>query len=586
MVLLLTLLLGALGTPSASATTTTVTLVPGKGGRVAVGLDQAPTTCNPNASPTTNWATQAVLGAVLPSAFIVNEKGMPELNQALLQQAEVISTSPQTVVYDINPRAEWSDGKPFSAEDFVYAWQQQAQGAGFTGTPDLETSRLGYADIASVKGSSSGRTVTVVFSTPYADWRMLFSDMLPAHVMNQVGWNPECTTVDPAIDLSAGPWELSEDGGGLALVHNPHWWGTKPALDRIDLRFAPDADQLAAWLRDGVVDVAAPTSFDPAYLTSVAAEPDVQGVATPATTFLQLDFSTTGTETLDPTVRLAIANAVDRQDLIDTVAGWADSSIQPSASHLYAQSQSAYPDSSVVLNTLAGTTVSAQKATTPAPFPTDADLPETVHLLTTRGYGRAPDGTWLDPTGKPLVLDVALDTGDAWAYETGIELVHQLQRAKFTVTTMTEPDAASAGNALAAGDVDMAVLPMASSAYPTQGLSWYTSALGPPGLLGSQNWTNLDDPDVNSNLQSAAEELNPVTAQPTYDQVDRDLWTSMVALPLFAEPWTMSWNAAILGVVPNAFAPTLLWDAQNWSIGVAEPAGHSGTPNVRGGPPR
>jgi peptide/nickel transport system substrate-binding protein len=580
-VVVLGVVVGACGNAGATSPSTDK-LVAGVGGTVSVGLDTPPTGCNPNAMATNVLATETVLAPVLPSAFVVDEKGVSELNQTLLQQAEVVSTSPQTVVYTINPKARWSDGKAVSAQDFIYAWQQQADGGISGSTADVATSRLGYADIASVKGSSNGLTVTVVFATPFSDWRMLFADLVPAHVMERVGWNPPCTSVDPTIDLSAGPYEIaSVSDTSVHLERNPYWWGARPDVQELVVRFATNAAQLASWLRDGTVQVAQPTDFDPTYLNAVASSPRLQSAAGPSSTFLQLDFATLGPTTNDATVRLAIADAIDRQTLLEDTAAWADSSIVASASHLYAQLQSAYPDSSEITNSLSGTTTTLTKSSGIPPFPATADLAETTHLLTSRGFLRTADGTWLNPDGSAMVLRVGIDSGDAWASATGSDLVRQLQRAKFTVVATKYPDVVSVGNALANNQLDLAVLPMFASAYPTQAIAWYTTTLGAPGILGSQNWTNLDDPDITFDLDNAAQQLNPVTAQPIYDQVDQALWTSMAALPLFAEPWTTAWSTSVLDVVANPFAPELLWNAQNWSIGVLEPSGYSGTPIVR-----
>ena len=87
-------------------------------------------------------------------------------------------------------------------------------------------STAGYRDIRSVKGSNKGRTVTVVFRTPFADWQMLFSNLLPAHIMEKTGWNPACTTVDPAIDLSGGPFQIAKvTAQSIVLRANPEMVG-------------------------------------------------------------------------------------------------------------------------------------------------------------------------------------------------------------------------------------------------------------------------------------------------------------------------------------------------------------------------
>jgi peptide/nickel transport system substrate-binding protein len=110
---------------SAGSTTTSNPWVPGTGGTITVGIDQAPTGCNPNTGSGDTWANRLVLEPVLPSAFNVDANGQATYDPALINQAELQSTNPETVVYDINPKAVWSDGKAVTASDFVYTWQQE-----------------------------------------------------------------------------------------------------------------------------------------------------------------------------------------------------------------------------------------------------------------------------------------------------------------------------------------------------------------------------------------------------------------------------------------------------------------------------
>ena len=167
------------------------------GGRISFGTDQGPTGCNPHTPTGDSSATQLLLAAVLPSPFFVDFNGDVAPNPNLIQQSELVSTKPETIVYTLNPQAVWSDGVPITAKDFIYSWQEQR--ADVPADQNAVASVAGYRDIASVKGSNNGRTVTVIFRTPFADWKMLFANLLPAHIMEKVGWNPTCATVNPAI---------------------------------------------------------------------------------------------------------------------------------------------------------------------------------------------------------------------------------------------------------------------------------------------------------------------------------------------------------------------------------------------------
>ncbi len=136
----------------------------------------------------------------------------------------------------INPKAVWSDGVPVTADDFIYAWQsQRGDGTDVDGQPDQVASTLGYRDVARVTGSHDGRTVTVVFSQPYADWRIMFNHMVPAHIARKVGWNTGFATFDPEVDLSAGPLLLASvsSSGTAVLMRNPSWWGTPSVLSSV-----------------------------------------------------------------------------------------------------------------------------------------------------------------------------------------------------------------------------------------------------------------------------------------------------------------------------------------------------------------
>ena len=623
-----TLLSGGAASSAASAasaasasTTTTNPWVPGTGGTLTVGIDQAPTGCNPNTASGDTWADRLILEPVLPSAFTVNADDQAVYDPALITQAELQSTNPETVVYTINPHAVWSDGRPVTAEDFVYTWLAERGTGGPVGTPSLSPGstagsgttgasgttgstggtptptpaalptpsapttlpgatgatgpELGYRQIASVTPSGKGRTFTVVFKTPYADWQSLFDDLLPAHVLERTGWDPPCTTLDPAVDLSAGPYVLHKvvPGKEVVLVRNPRWWEQLPPLQKIVVKIASGPPELASWLASGTVDVALPTGFDEQYLESVTSQPRLASQVQASTTFLQLEFSMTTPSTAALDLRLGIAYAIDRQAIVNDVVGWADSTIVPAASHLFAQTQQGYPSHKpppLQVSGQPGSTTTTVPPTSPTatPFPPGADLPETTRLLSAAGALRVGDGPWTLPTGKPLLLHMAVDTADSWATAASELLVHQLDAAGIGVTVIAAPSAQAAGLDLARGTAGMALLPMHSSAYPSQAVAWYTPLLGPAGTGGSQDWSNFDDPKVNALLEKATQELNPVDAAPVYSKVDAALWQQMVALPLFTEPSVLAWSGMTAGISPNPNGPSLLWETQNWALRV------------------
>lgn len=590
-----------------STTTTTNPWVPGLNGTMTVGIDEAPTGCNPDTAAGDTWADRLLLEPVLPSAFLVGTDGQPGYDSAVISQAELQSTNPETVVYTINPKAVWSDGRPITATDFTYTWKEERGISGPVGAvtggiattvtpggPAATTATsvpgatattgpaIGYRQIKSVKASNQGRTVTVVFKTPYADWQSLFDDLLPAHVMDKTGWDVSCSDLDPSIDLSGGPFQIAKvSRSEILLDRNPRWWQQVPNLARIVVKIASGPSQLARWVAKGAVDVALPSGYDEQYLESVTSDPSVGTQSQLSTTFLELQFSTTSPATKAVDVREAVAHAVDRQSLVNQVVGWSDSSIVPAASFLYAQTQSGYPGPKppplqvegqpgyATTTTTTSKTSKTTKTAVATAFPSTADLGATTRLLTNLGYTRAVDGAWEDPTGKPFALKLAVDDGDSWAVASAALIVKQLANAGIAVTEVHTPSAEAAGQALSVGSVDMALLPMYASPYPSQALAWYTPLLGTPGTAGSQDWSNLDDPTVNTQLVKAAQELNPVDAAPIYTDVDTLLWQDMVGLPLFSEPSLLATSGRTYGISANPNGPSLLWSPENWSMRVS-----------------
>jgi peptide/nickel transport system substrate-binding protein len=571
------------GCSTAGDTTTTVTYVAVTGGSISFGTTQDPTGCNPHTPTGDSAATQMILAAVLPSPYLVDSTGAVASNPNLILQSELVSTKPETIVYTLNPKAVWSDGVPITARDFIYSWQQQRADA--PDDPNSVASVEGYRDIASVKGSDKGRTVTVVFHTLFADWQMLFSDLLPAHIMQTVGWNPQCPSVSAAIDLSGGPFEItSVSAQTIGLGVNPKWWGTAPNVKSVTLHVASSAEELAQWAASGFVQVSMTNAFTPSYLSQVTSLAGEQSEVDPSATFLQLEMASGSGSPIPADVRQAIALSIDRQALVTQRVNWALPGEDVSTSHIEVDGQPGYhgPPASdtpptVPTSTTTSTTTIGQGGS--VNFPITPVLDQASALMTAADYLRAGSDPWEDLTGEPLTLRLGFDSSDVWATATAPQLQSQLQAAGFVVTLVPESTAGATGAALATGTVDLALLPRTSSPFLSQSLAWYTMLLGAPGVDGSQDWSNYNDSTFDQEVTTASRQLNPNTAATDYVAADAQLWTDMVALPLFNEPSALVWSRTVSGITPTPTSNSFLWYAQGWAIRVPETTG-STTPTI------
>jgi peptide/nickel transport system substrate-binding protein len=573
---------------SAGGSGTTVTYVGVAGGAISFGMSDSVTGCNPNTPEGDAPGTQTILSGVLPSPWIVNNAGTltPDSSFAL---SELVSLSPETIVYTLNPKAVWSDGVPITAADFEYAWEIQ-RGEPAVSSADVN-SIAGYRDIASVTGSNGGHTVTVKFKKTYADWQSLFDNLMPAHVMEKVGWSPACPTVDPAIDLSGGPFKIgsvSGSGTTITLVQNPKWWGTPANARSITVHIASSTQQLSQWMTSGYVQVAEPATVTPSFLTQMTGLPGAQSEVDTSDTLLQLDMASSLDSDLSPDMRFAIALSIDRQDLVNKEVSWAVPGIAVADSHVYVQGQQDYkpaptgaptttvpPPTSSTSTTTIGAGGSVNFPVTPVPDQADA-------FITASGLNRDGDTQYYHSAfGAPFELHMVYDSSDPWASEAAPVIRAELEAAGLETTLEPVDGAAQAGQVLADGFADLAVLPITFSPYMSQTISWYTMLLGPPGKNGSEDWTNYANSQFDQTVQTASEQLNLTTAAGDYAQADTQLWDEMVSLPLYAEPSTLAWSQTIGGVQPMPRSTSLLWYAQLWAVKKLESTSNT-TPSLPG----
>jgi peptide/nickel transport system substrate-binding protein len=225
-----------------------------QGGTLTFAIEKNIPNWNLNSSEGNVFETGMAVKTFLPYVFKTTPDLKQVLNEDVMVSAEQTSTSPHTIVYTIRPEAVWSDGTPITADDFVFQWKTMNGKDCPECTP---AQKAGFDQIQSITGSDGGKTATLVFSTPYADWKNLFASgtpLYPAHIAAQQGdlntpaglkaaWDWFGATVPT---YSGGPFQVSDwqDNVALSLTPNPRWYGaTKPALESLIMRVITEASQ-------------------------------------------------------------------------------------------------------------------------------------------------------------------------------------------------------------------------------------------------------------------------------------------------------------------------------------------------------
>jgi peptide/nickel transport system substrate-binding protein len=527
--------LGSCGaSPGKSSQTSTspraLTAIPG--GTVTVVVPQVPTNLNAHTVAGGTSATEMITSLIDPQVFEVGPTLEPVLDAQFVLSAEVESVNPQTVVYDLNPSAIWSDGVPIGLQDFVYDWQSQDQA-------------LGYSDIQTITQPSTADSIQVVFRQPYADWGELFDDLIPEHVASVIGWDSGYSKPNSQAFVSGGPYQVDSwvPGSQIVLERNSRWWGTPGKLAKIVVDAESGSKNLASLVSSRSAGVVYTTSFDESLLESASASPDSASQTDLGTTMLQLVFNVRSPAELSADGRQGIALEVDRAGIVKDLVDPLDPDVQVDDDFLAANAQKSYAADGAAFDT--------------------SDPPAADTLLEDSGLRAGSNNSWT-LGGNPVVLDFRWAAQDPWSQLVAPTIEAELVDAGFEVRA--DPVAAQklTGSDLDGDNWDLALAPLAASAYPGDMADAYSDSSTVTGPGPSSDYSGFDLAQVDTLFQQASQQLAEVRAAPIYQQIDRLLWQAMPALPLFAEPTLLIVDSGLSGVEGDPSGPGPMWSAADW----------------------
>jgi peptide/nickel transport system substrate-binding protein len=505
---------------------------------------------------------QDLLGRVLPGAFIVQPDFTVKYDDELLsaEPTSTVTNGQQVVTYKINPAAVWSDGTPINADDFTYTWHVST-GTAQGGCPD-NLNPIGLQNIQDITGAEAGKTVTVTFATPFADWRTLFSGgqpLLPAHLMADSDPTRQCqifaagwkTADGLPSDISGGPWQLRrrniDDGGQAAvLTPNPRYWGKKPALSRLILHsVGGDPSVQVQGLRNGELDVVRP----PPQLDLVdqleRLAPDVTVQVDSGLSFEHVDFNTAAPPLADIAVREAFAMALDRQQIVDQTVGEFAPDAQVLDNRMYVNNQPQYQDDA------------------PGRYRAQ-DIAGAKALLESDGYVLGSDGVYAKG-GRRLSFAIDTTTNNPLRQTTIFVIAQQLAAAGFEISANPNVDLfaeASTPTSMEAGGFQIALFSWISSPFVSANQSIYQS---PSRGLG-QNYSRAGSPQIDALLDRLSTDVDPAQQAADANAADALLWQQLATIPLYQKPTFVAYRSTLTHVQVNASVQGTLWNSDDWAV--------------------
>jgi peptide/nickel transport system substrate-binding protein len=539
------------------------------GGTATMALDETLAGFNINTSAAAEFVLQEIMNMVWPQAFIVNAKLQPILNTQLLTSASQTSTSPQTIVYKLNPKAVWSDGTPITADDFIYFWQAQSGNSAYTdvgGKPYDDASTSGYNQIASVVGSNpangaacapgttadrnvglcpNGDTITVTFKPSYADWKALFGDIVPAHIARTVGWNTGFA--GPAQTISGSWYTITSynENQSLVLTRNPKYWGTPGKLDKIVFQFFSDDTQLVPALQNKEVNVINPSTVNLSIVQTADQVAGTTKATLPGLEFEHFDFNQSDPYLAKLAVRDAIAYGVNRQTIINRTVGEISKGIKPLGSRMFVASQSQY------------------KATN---FP----FSDSKAVADLKSLGFKKVGSYFQPNygpqkGQPLTFTIQSTSGNTIRASTEELFQAQMKAIGIKINIQNYDASTFFGTNLPMGEYQIGEFAWVTTPFVSGNESIYCSYTNTQNC--GENWTHSSEPAVNKLMANGAAASSSATEASDYNKADALLWKNMVTLPLYQKPQFFAWSNNLKGVVPNTSSTGITWNANDWSLG-------------------
>jgi peptide/nickel transport system substrate-binding protein len=523
------------------------------GGTFTFALDQDVAGFNVLQATDNEFVLQEILNQVWPSVYITTDKITQQLDTDVVTSVKTTSTSPQTIVYQINPKATWSDGVPINADDFIYAWQADSGNPKYTdvgGKAFEPVSTAGYNQIKSVTGSNGGKTVTVVFSTPFGDWQSLFAPMIPAHIAKTAGFNNGFQTFNSAVKVSGGPYEISgyTQGQDLIETQNPHWWGAKPKMSKLVFRIFADDNQIPPALQNGEVTGANPAQASLQFKEAVASVPNLTTNIVPGLEYQHMDFNQANPYLAKLDVRQAIAYGTNRNEIVQRIVGPVSSAVKPSGNRFYVPGQPGYQDTSNGLG--------------------DFNPAKAKSLLQAAGMTMGSDG-YFHPNfgpqaGKDLTLSISTTSGEPVRAE--IEQLFQADMKAIGIKINIQNYSPNTlfGTVGPKSEYDIIEFAWVLTPFPSGAVSSYCSYTN-TSLCG-ENWNHYANPQVDSLLTQAQTTLDSAKAASLYNQADALMWKDMVTLPLFQQPQLFTWNNTWANILPNTSSVGFTWNAQDWGL--------------------
>ena len=226
-----------------------------------------------------------------------------------------ISGDGKTYTFSLRDDAKFSNGNQVTAKTFEFSWRRALT---LKGPP---TFFLGLV----VEGPDSVRAVDdytfeVNLMHPFAPFLSLVAiSAAPTYPVDPSVVSAD--EFDEGVYIGAGPYQITNyvRDVSMMLTPNPHYFGEKPRTEKVVIETLSDSSALALSLRTKEIDMTLRGGISPSDVATFEENPEFE-VREPPVAFLRmLNLNTQLPPFDDVRTRRAVAAAIDRAEIVDTV---------------------------------------------------------------------------------------------------------------------------------------------------------------------------------------------------------------------------------------------------------------------------
>jgi peptide/nickel transport system substrate-binding protein len=391
---------------------------------------------------------------------------------------------------------------------------------------------------------------------PFSDWKGLWGgpSLFPAHLMDKGDPKANCAAVTKGwpikdgVPVSSGPFLIEGKGIDvnkkvLTMTPNPKWWGKKPVLDRIIVQnIGSDPGVTVKALKNKEVNLVYPQPQLDLVKNIKDLAPTITNKTSFGLSFEHLDFNTKDFHLSQKPVRMAIAYALNRPDLVSKTVGQFDNRAQVDNNRLYVNNQKEYKDNS-------GGLYDKQ------------DIAKAKSLLEGAGYSLGADGIYAKG-GKRLSLEIMTTQRNPLRENTVDVITQQLKPAGIEIKKFLNEDIFSGKEvprSLAGGQFQIGLFAWVATPFVSSNQSIYQTPVSADNF--GQNYSRAGDPKVDAGFTQLNVTTDAAKVAELANQVDGYLWEDMYTIPLYQKPTFLAYDSNYTNVEDNATAAGPIWNA-------------------------